>query len=337
MGAGIHGAAAAWALTGRGVAVTLFEQFHPGHRRGSSHGTSRIFRLSYPDETYVRMAMESLPLWRTLERTAGRTLLVTTGGIDVGRDVRDNAAALRRAGARFEVLTAADAVRRFGHVSVDDGEVVWQPEGGWIRADAALRAFLDAAGATGLLDIEAVRVARIRRAGERVEVVSDAGESTAADAVVVTAGAWARDLLRPLDIALDVRTTRETVAYFDGPSDSFAPVVEWGDPTCYALPAPGEGIKAGEHIAGPTADPDDDGTPSDESVARIAEWIEKRLPGVERAPSRTETCLYTNTPDQHFVLERYGRVVVGSACSGHGFKFAPLIGRKLAALCMEAL
>jgi sarcosine oxidase len=96
-------------------------------------------------------------------------------------------------------------------------------------------------------------------------------------------------------------------------------------------------LKAGEHIAGPETDPDGEGAPDGDSVRRLESWVAERYPHAEATAHFAETCLYTNTADEHFVLERHGRVVVGSPCSGHGFKFAPLIGRRLAALAGEAL
>ena len=157
-----------------------------------------------------------------------------------------------------------------------------------------------------------------------------------AESVVVTAGSWARRLLSSAGIALDVRPTRETVAYF-ALDEVPPPVVEWGTPAIYALPDPGRGLKVGQHIAGPTTDPDDEGAPDAASVARLQTWVAERFPTADPRARRPETCLYTNTPDESFVLERHGNVVVGSPCSGHGFKFAPLIGDLLADLAEQAL
>jgi sarcosine oxidase len=103
----------------------------------------------------------------------------------------------------------------------------------------------------------------------------------------------------------------------------------------YSLHDPVHGLKAGAHHAGPEADPDTDTPPDPAIVERVVSWVRERFPDVEPEPVETQTCLYTTTADEHFVLERRGRVVVGSACSGHGFKFAPAIGRRLAALALD--
>jgi sarcosine oxidase len=153
-----------------------------------------------------------------------------------------------------------------------------------------------------------------------------------APVVVVTAGGWARNLLATAGIDLPVRVTRETVAYFELLGDTPPPIVEWGDPSVYALPSPGQGIKAAQHIAGPETDPDEEASPSTASVDVVSSWIQRRLPNANAVPHLVETCIYTNTLDESFILERHGPVVVGSPCSGHGFKFAPLIGERLASL-----
>jgi sarcosine oxidase len=130
---------------------------------------------------------------------------------------------------------------------------------------------------------------------------------------------------------LEAKPTRETVAYFPG---DFEPptLVDWGDPSVYALPDGRRGLKVAEHIAGPFTDPDRTGEVDQASVSRVSAWVAARYPDIDHRPMGAETCIYTNTPDGHFVLERHGNIVVGSACSGHGFKFAPLIGERLADL-----
>ena len=139
---------------------------------------------------------------------------------------------------------------------------------------------------------------------------------------------------------LPVTVTRETIAYFRREGPPTSSVVELNEETgghaMYALHDPVHGLKAGAHHAGAEADPDMDGEPDAALVERIAAWVRERLPDADPEPAGAEICLYTSTADESFVLERRGRVVVGSACSGHGFKFAPAVGRRLAALAVEA-
>src|SRR5687768_11212776 len=131
------GCAATRALAKAGKKVVLLERFRLGHKRGSSHGRSRIFRFSYPDPLYVSMAQESLGLWRDLEAEAGTELVHTTGGLDLGAHVSDNAAALKECGAAYELLDGAKVAERFPTVSVGpEAEVLYQPDSGVIYADA---------------------------------------------------------------------------------------------------------------------------------------------------------------------------------------------------------
>jgi sarcosine oxidase len=308
------GAATAWALAERGAAVTLYEQHEPGHTRGSSHGRTRIFRLAYPEAHWVVLAEEALEGWRDLERRSGTEILELHGLIELCSDAaltsRDVLAA---AGIAHELLDPA-ALGVYGVRAPEGWAALSQPEAGVVRADRALDAFLDG--------VEPVR--------HRVESVDELD----GDVVVVTAGAWVSDLVPDVP----VRVTRETIAYFryDGPP--FPSIVELDEVTrhhaMYALHDPLHGLKAGAHHAGHVTDPDVDEPADAALVERITAWVRERFPFVEPEPVGAETCLYTSTDDESFVLERRGRVVVGSACSGHGFKFAPAVGRRLAALAL---
>jgi sarcosine oxidase len=321
VGAGVMGLATAWALARRGHDVVVHEQFEVGHTRGSSHGRSRIFRLAYMDAEWVRLAQEALPLWRELERESGETLLELHGLVEIVTDLQESSApTLEACGVHWERLDAKEAERRYP-IRVPDGSfAVVQPEAGIVRVDRALPAL-----ARGL-DI---------RERSRITAVDDLD----ADVIVVTAGSWVNDLLTP---PLPVRVTRETVCYFrlaePGPVPSlvsFKPERHVHD--MYALADPLHGLKVGAHHAGPEVDPDVPGDPDDGLVEQIVSWTRGIFHLADSSPAAAETCLYTSTQDERFVLERRGRTVVGSACSGHGFKFAPAIGERLAALAVEAL
>jgi len=321
VGAGVMGLATARALAQAGRDVVVCEQFEFGHERGSSHGSSRIVRLSYPDERWVRLAQESFPLWRELEAESGTSLLDLQGTLDLG-DWEPNRDALAACGAPSEVLDAGQIEQRFG-IRADPGERgLFQADGGIVRADEAVAAFADG-----------VEV----RERVRVETVDENGDGVTAGGVrarvaVVTVGAWAPGL-----VGVDATPTVETVTYFD----LGRPVPSLIDTTTgarhgYALASPGDSLKAGLHQAGRPADPDETGVPDRELSARTAAWVERRFLGAG-PPRTTETCLYTIRENDEFLLERRGRVVVGSACSGHGFKFAPAVGQRLASLALEAL
>lgn len=327
------GSATARAVAAAGHDVTLVEQFSIGHKRGSSHGTARIFRLSYPEPRYVEMAIEALPLWRELEEESGVPILTTTGGLDGGKALEDHVHALETCGAGFELIDATEAGLRWPALRLPEGrDFLFQADGGIVAADGAVAAFAAGAGARGALILEDTKVVSLQQKTNHVTIHLAGGDELQASRVIVTAGPWARPLLATAGIELDVRPTRETVAYFvlDEPTPT---LVDWGTPTIYALPD-GSGLKVGEHVAGPEADPDRGGEDDVDhaSVARLSAWVGEIFAAADAVPRRAETCFYTNTGDQSFVLERHGDIVVGSPCSGHGFKFAPVIGRRLAAL-----
>jgi sarcosine oxidase len=337
IGGGVMGTAAAWALARRGREVTLLEQFELGHKRGSSHGTSRIFRFSYHDPMYVGLAMEALPLWRELERESGRDLLTTTGGLDVGEMVTTHARALETLGAAFEMIDGAEAGRRFPFLSIPAAEpVLFQPDAGIVAADAAVRALADSAAVRGVDVREGTRALALRVEGEEAAIETDDGDLRARVGVV-TAGAWARPLLAGAGIDIPTTPTRETVAYFRIPEGVVPPsMVDWSNPAIYALFSPPTSWKVAQHHAGPVTAPDDEGLVSQDSVSHTSAWVASRFPEADPRPHDAETCLYTNTPDEDFILERRGPIVIGSPCSGHGFKFAPAIGERLADLATPA-
>jgi sarcosine oxidase len=340
IGAGMAGLAAARALALDGRDVLVLEQFQLGHERGSSHGSSRIFRLSHDDPDDVRRAIRALELWRELEAEAGEPLLRANGLLDLWSDLSTLEEALEECGVPFERLDRPEIERRFGVRAPEGTTGLFQPGGGVALADRTLEALARSIRARGGTIVEEAPVRAIERSDDGVTVESGAGRHEARVAVV-TAGSWASRLLDPLEIALPVEVTRETVAYFRLREErTVVSVIEWqrgGSDGAYALEAPGEGMKAGHHRSGLPADPDELAEPDASRVTWLAEWVGERFPFADPEPIRAETCLYTSTDDERFLLERHGRVVVGSACSGRGFKFAPLTGRMLADLAAEVL
>ena len=348
VGAGIAGVATARALAGYPGSVLLLEQFALGHARGSSHGTSRIFRLNYPDERFVRMAMAADAAWRELESARGERLIDRLGCLDLGPTANGNVRALAACGVRYAQLSAEEVAARWP-LRLEPGETgVFQPDGGVTFADRAHAALIGEAVDRGVEVRDETAVRDLVADRGSVTLTLDRGELRAR-AVVVTAGAWAAALLARVGIDLPVVPTRETVVYVDVPGAGRLPsVIDSGmlpvkgdggvarvGQSAFSLAAPGRGLKAGLHHSGPAADPDTVEDPDSSVASWTAGWVAARF--LEAGETLgAETCLYTNTSDEEFVLERHGRVVVGSACSGHGFKFAPIVGRTLAALAREA-
>jgi sarcosine oxidase len=348
VGGGIAGVATARALAGGLRSVVLLEQFELGHTRGSSHGTSRIHRLNDGDERFVRLAQAAGDAWRALEEERGERLLEQVGVIDLGPAAPATARALAACGVPYETLSPNEVTARWPIRLERDETAVFQGDGGYLHADRAHAALLADAREGGVEVREQTQVAGLELGRGSVHLSLANGELVAG-AVVVTAGAWAPRLLGPIGVELPVVPTRETVVYVDLPgAENLPPLIDYaGIPapgeggiarpgnSTFSLAAPGAGLKAGLHHAGPVTDPDQVGTVDESVAAWVSRWAASRY---EHAGERlgAETCIYTNTADESFVLERHGRVVVGSACSGHGFKFAPVVGRNLAALALEA-
>lgn len=350
VGGGVMGTAAARELAAIGRSTLLLERFTFGHSRGSSGGPTRIFRFTYEHPDYVRMAGPALDAWRELEDVSGERLLHTTGGIDLGDGARRSAEALEAAGAPFSWITPEATMERWPGLMIAPGTpVLLQERGGVCMAERTVRAQARIAAESGATVWEETVVDAVSPDGANgVEVRTADGRTFRAPVLVVTAGPWAGPLLRTAGIDLPLVPSFEQVTYcrLEGDPYPFPTIIDWtgvstlalesdGDGSSnspYALPNPEEPgtIKMALDRSGPDVDPDARSfEPDPERLERLAGWASKRFrPLVEARPP--ETCLYTNTPDGEFLLDRIGPIVVGSPCSGHGFKFAPLIGKILA-------
>jgi sarcosine oxidase len=336
IGGGAMGAATAYWLARDGREVVLLERFGPAHANGSSHGASRIFRFAYPLPRYVRMAMLALPLWREVEADTGAQLLETTGGLDHGDDivVQAIAEALDNQGAAYEFLTADAATERWSGMHFA-GDVLFQPEAGRCNADATVTALLDGAARSGA-DV------RFEEGAESVAMLHDdvvvrtiGGDEYRASVAVVAAGAWLEKLVGDLVPLPPLQVTQEQIFHF-APKDADAvwpSFIHLRQPFIYGLETPGEGVKVAEHHTGAKVDPDRRSFEIDPVGAlRVRDYVARWLPGLDPEPVSSTTCLYTTTPTEDFHITRDGPIVIVSACSGHGFKFTPLIGRMAAEL-----
>jgi sarcosine oxidase len=333
IGAGAMGSATAWWLARRGADVALFEQFEPGHTRGSSHGGTRIFRFAYYDPFYVRLAQAALPLWRELEADAGEPLLDTSGAVDHGNPASIDAvaSAMEACGAACERLTPDAAHERWPAMRFE-GNVLFHPDGGRCRADATVAALQRRASELGA-DVRFGARAALRVLHDSVEIDVD-DERWSARVAVVTAGAWVTKVLGAN--APRVTVTQEQVQHFTPIVDQHWPsFIHHREKWIYGLLTPGEGVKVDEHFAGPVIDPDARVPRNADHEAAIVKYVERWMPGLDPTPHHRAECLYTSTVDESFVIERAGPVVIGSPCSGHGFKFTPIIGRQLADLAAQ--
>ena len=346
IGAGLMGAAAAWALTERGLSVTLVEQFASGHALGSSHGSARIVRRAYGDPLYTALSGRAFELWQAAESGSGSTLLRMLGGLDFGPSdaVTPVAASLSSAGVPYEQLSPREAEARWPGMRFE-GDVLFHEQAGTVDSAAAVDAFVLLALRGGADVRWSTPVVSLAPAGSGAEVVLDTGESVSAGHVVVAAGAWIAPLLAGLVDLPPLTVTQQQAFHFPRLDPSAQP---WPSVIHRDFARVGGGIyhlaggrdggvgddrKIGEHDAGrATSAASRDGLVDPASRARLIEYVQRWLPGLSAAPSSEATCLYTTTPSEDFVLDRVGPLVVCSPCSGHGAKFAPLIGELVADL-----
>jgi len=334
VGAGLLGLAAARALAGRGRDVLVLEQATIGHPDGGSQGSCRIFRLGYDDPGYVAMASRARGLWHELEDASGEQILLPTPQLSFGAGLAAVQDGMRRAGAPSKLLTADEAAARFPGVATG-GPALLEPESCVIAADVALRA-LAAAGPpvrTGF------RVTSLRDDGRRVTLQAGDGSVLVARHAIVCAGPWTGGLLATAGITVPTAATLEQVAYLGpahGPMPDMPIIIKYGDEMPYGLPVPGSPLyKLGVHHSGPLTDPGRQDREPDASLSRrLADAVRGYLPALDPRPVRTERCVYDNTPDDDFILDRSGRITIGSGTSGHGFKFGPLLGGWLASLAV---
>ncbi|WP_236537823.1 FAD-dependent oxidoreductase [Spiractinospora alimapuensis] len=340
IGTGLMGSAAAWELARRGHEVLALERFQLGHRDGSSHGSARIVRHAYEDPFYVRLAAKAIDLWRELEDDSGERLLSMVGGVDHGTPerIRDVAAALSAEGVEHELLSPRDAGERWPGLRFEH-TALFHPAAGTVDADAAVAAFLDRARHRGVTIQAETEVRRISVPDDgpdaRARIETDRGTFTARR-VVVAAGPWAPDLLGGLVPLPRMTVTQHNVFHFPrrDPRVEWPVTIHWGAPVYYSTPGgrdggPDRGRKVTEYRdpdAVPTTGDSRTGVVNPAARKRVRDYVEEWLPGLSGQPFAESTCLYTSTDNEDFVLDRRGPVVVCSPCSGHGAKFAPLIG-----------
>ena len=353
VGLGGMGSASAYHLARRGKRVLGLEQFAPLHERGSSHGLTRIIRLAYhEDPAYVPLLRRAYELWHDLETVAGERLLVTTGSVEGGPEggamFRGALHAAEEHGIVHEVLDGAELRRRYpGYAGIgDDGRFVWQPDGGFLLAERTMLAHANAARAAGAdLRFEVPVTGWEPTADGGVRVTTGSGAYEAA-ALVLCAGPWMRDLVPALrSLAVPERqvlawlTPRRPELFTVDRFPVFLLDVDEG--SYYGFPThDGHGFKFGwyHHFREPI-DPDrDDRAARRDDEGALRSFADRYFPDAAGPTEMLKTCIFTNTPDEHFIVDRLGdtpQVTVVSACSGHGYKFCSVIGEIAADLAID--
>lgn len=355
-GLGAMGSSAIYQLAGRGKRVLGLEQFTPGHDKGSSHGHSRIIRQAiFEHPTYVPLALRAYELWERLQEETGQDLMALTGGLMVGNPdselVRGTVRSAKEHGLPYELLDVAEIRRRYPVLTPSPGMVaVYEEQTGIVRPEATVRAYLERARALGaemhfeepVLSWEAVA------SGDRVRVQTPHG-SYEAERLVITAGPWAPRLLRDLGLPLEV--TRMLMYWFEplGGVEPFLPghfPVANYEPddgnkfTCWPVLDDEPGLKATFiRSQGVPCTPETlDRHVHEEEIEFMRRYLAEYVPAAAGHCLGAVACMYTNTPDKHFVIDLYPdypQVSFASPCSGHGFKYASVIGEIMADLATE--
>ena len=351
VGAGAMGSAAAYHLARGGHRVLALDAHTPPHRLGSTHGYTRIIREAYFEHPlYVPLVRRAYECWAALEREWGRTLFVPTGGLMIGPEdgvlVSGARASALEHGLPHRILDPGEVRREYPQFHLAEGMVALHEErAGILFPETCVEAALSLARGHGA-EVRCGEPVLEWTAGDTGVRVRTAEGTYRGERLVLAAGPWMPELLGELRLPLGVE--RQVFHWFRpvehpewfGPERFPIALWEYAPGRMFAnFPDFGEGVKAQIHHEGEATTP---GTVSRETTpeeeARIRALVARHLPAANGELRETSVCLYTNTPDDHFVLDRHPaspRVVVASPCSGHGFKFASAIGEALAALALE--
>ncbi len=328
VGLGIAGLSICARLALAGHDVAGFEQFEPMHEKGSSHGDTRIMRLTPGEgEIYVRLARRAAELWRSWEGLAGQPFIEWTGGLMAGPRGSAFVAACQALSHTPAALMRGDAIHSLtrGHMALPyEWDVFRQEDCGVIAADATRAFLLRQAPIWGAKLYHNIHIAAPIDSTElRID-----GQMRAFDAVMVAAGAWAGKLLP--EFARKLAVKRRVVGWFQTSAPRMLPVLCCDDEAgLYGMPAPRGHYKFGLHAVGGVADPDNVHEPDQNDAAYLSTHARALLPQHDPTPVRMARCLYTVTPDENFLIApsaANARVLLFSACSGHGFKYAPVFG-----------
>ncbi len=354
IGAGVVGSATAYQAAKAGRRVLLLEQYAVDHGQGSSHGFSRIIRYAYDHPAYVALAKAAYPAWRAFEEDSGETFYIRSGGLDVALPDEplfvSMINSLTQMNIAHEILDADELAGLFPQFSLSEGMVaLYQADAGILRASRAVQAFVRRARDYGADVRDKTAVTAIRPLADGVEVQTASGRFAAAK-LVVASGGWLRPMLLPLGLDLPLKPIAAQENYLTplGAPDQFAPErfpvwiahvqAEYGN-ILYGLPSiDGSGVKVGLH-SGPPLDPASRERIADRQLAeRMLEFARSFIPNAAGAVASSRVCIYTLTPDEHFIIDRhpeYPQIIIASCCSGHGFKFGPTLGSILSDYALD--
>lgn len=357
VGAGLMGSAAARSLAERGHRVVVVERDVAASARGASHGSARIFRYAYPDPFYAGLVPASRRLYTELETRLGRQLITPTGALDFGsiRNPEALAPVLAEVGVEHELLTPERARDRWPGIAVDT-PVLYHEAAGVIDAESTVLGQLELATAAGAECLEHWEAVSVRRGQLGWTVTSAGGAQIRAAQVVLAVGGWMKSVLAGADLPSSFTgripeplVTQEYAYHFPyadeaavgepAPGERTAwPAFIEKSPEIFTYSLPGgrdagfRGQKLAEYHAGLTIEDASaqTGLMSDENRVRVVDYVKRRLPGLVPEPYAETTCLFTMLPNEDFLVDAADGLILAQPCSGHGAKFAPLIGELVA-------
>ncbi|WP_251032731.1 N-methyl-L-tryptophan oxidase [Bacillus sp. ISL-7] len=353
VGAGSMGMAAGYYLSKLGKRTLLLDSNDPPHSLGSHHGDTRIIRHAYGEgRKYVPLALRAQALWRELEQESGMDLFSPTGVLCVGAEgslfIEEVVKSAKEFSLPLEILSSDEINVRWPGFKIPEGSVgCLEKNSGVLFSEECIRAYRRLGLANGMTLVPFTKVEKIEKFGEGA-VVQTNSEQYAADYVVICSGAWTGKILEETGLDIPLQPTRKTVSWFEcddllyDASHFPAFTIDLLNEHYYGFPnINGSGVKIGRHDGGEKVDPDcfnrEYGVNStDEDEAR--NFIKKYLPKANGPLIKGKTCLYTLTPDEHFIIDRHpslSNVIIAAGFSGHGFKFASIVGKIICDLVTE--
>ncbi len=349
LGLGANGSSAIYHLSKTGAKVCGIDQFTPPHTLGSSHGQSRIIRQAYYESPfYVPLLKEAYTIWDEVEKVSGKELFLKTGGLMLGAEnsavVKGSKLSADTHGIAYEYLDNNSIKKRFpAFRPAADTVGVLEKEAGILFPEKCIQTFLQQAQKNGASLCYNERVVRIIPNGNIVEIITDKTRYTTGQ-LIVSAGAWLNDLMPDLHLPLNIRRQvlfwmknrdEKLQQYF---SPAAMPVYIWEyepDKMFYGFPDLGDGIKIARHHEGLPVIPAELTTEVSEDEIKDIELITQQYLNIDAAFNYSATCMYTNTPDENFIIDlhpQHRNIIIASPCSGHGFKFSSVTGKIISSI-----
>ena len=350
IGAGGMGSASAYHIAKSGANVLILEQFQRGHTFGSSHGETRIIRFFYDKPFYTELMKTAYTEWRSLESESNKELLFITGSISMGKKgnhyTKAVSESLDEARVNYEWWNSKDLSKRFPQFQVPhDYDILWQKDTGFLYASECVLTHLQLAERNGAIVRENTPVKRIDWQTD-VPTIHTEKSNFLGRKVIVTAGAWTSDLLS--DLTLPLTVTKQQVCYYKPTNTEmfqpnnypvFTEITDDGE-FIYGISYFGKnGAKVARHGMGQTYPPDAcPRQPDPDYIDHIDTYVKERIPGLGKS-THAEVCLYTETPDEDFIIDTHPEcedILIAAGFSGHGFKFCSLVGRIMRDLTMRS-